>query len=237
VSPKEEAPTLFMSPAEPQAVKSAFNARMGGYSVSGLPEQYGVDMLWRTRGTWWGCQRKTVSDFVASLLDGRITREVAQMRTRVSMPTLLIEGRVAFTLEGERGMTLIGNGFGQTVTRKQWRGLMWSLASAGIAVDYTANISETAAYVADMMEWTTKARHTSLTARPKMVDSAWGTPGSRDWGVYLLQGFEGVGPGVAEAMWDHFGRVPLSWDCDGEELLAVPGLGKERVRRLTEALG
>jgi DNA excision repair protein ERCC-4 len=230
---QEETPRLLISPAEPFPVKQALIERMEIES-SQLPESYGVDMLWRTRGTWWGCQRKTVSDFVASLLDGRITREVAQMRTRVSMPTLIIEGRVSFTVGDDA--TLVGSGFGQTVTRRQWRGLMWSLASAGIAVDHTTNISETAQYVADMMRWTTKANHTSLTARPKLVDSAWGQPTNKDWGVYLLQGFDGIGAGVASNIWDHFGRVPLRWDCEPEDLMKVNGLGKERVRKLTEAL-
>lgn len=237
MSAEEALLTLLMSPAEPVSVRSAFEVRGIQFDSSPLPERYGVDMLWHTRGAWWGCQRKTVSDFVASLLDGRITREVAQMRCRVSMPTIVLEGRVSFTTDVDREqMVLLGSGFGQTVTRRQWRGLMWTLASKGIHVASTANIADTVVYVAEMMAWTSKATHTSLTARPKVIESAWGQPTDRDWGVYLLQGFDGVGAGLAGAVFDHFGRVPLRWDCDEADLLAVDGIGPGRASKLMGAL-
>ena len=229
--------TLLVSPAEPQRVKDAIARRLD-MEVSALPERYGVDFLWRGRGVWHGLQRKTVSDFVASLLDGRVTREVAQMQSHVSMPVLLIEGRVQFSLAGNDGAVLVNSGYGQSITQAQWRGMMWSLASRGITVDVVATIADTADYVCQFMKWSLKATHTSVTARPKLVDSAWGKPTNRDFGVYLLQGFDGVGPGTAGAIFDHFGRVPLRWDVDdGDELTEIKGVGKATAQKLLEALG
>jgi ERCC4-type nuclease len=222
--------TIFVSPAEPKAVKMQFGERG---DVSALPERYGVDFLWRTRGTWWGIQRKTVSDLLASLDDGRITREVAQMVSRVSLPTLVIEGRLHFTLEGRvAAHTWSKNRW----TVKQWRGFLWSLASRGINVAYTSTTAETAEYVMQMADWSAKVRHTSVTARPKAVESGWGQPSNRDWGVFLLQSFDGVGAGVAGDIWDHFGRVPLRWDVSREELLAIKGMGPKRVDKMLATL-
>jgi DNA excision repair protein ERCC-4 len=220
--------TLLVSPAEPATLK----AMLGEHEVSVLPERFGCDFMWRERGTWWGVQRKTVSDLIASIEDGRLVREVPQMATKVSMPVLLVEGRMEFTTEGQ-----LMKQWGQRITATQWRGVRWTLASKGITVDHVATMGETVRYVEQLMRWTAKATHTSLTARPKAVDSAWGKPNNRDWGVFMLQSFDGVGAGVAGAIFDHFGRVPMSFDVTREELLEVKGLGPTRVDRMLEVLG
>jgi hypothetical protein len=54
--------------------------------------------------------------------------------------------------------------------------------------------------------------------------------------VFLLQGFDGIGAGVAGDIFDHFGRVPLRWDAGRDELLAVKGLGPKRVDKLLGSL-
>jgi ERCC4-type nuclease len=223
--------TILVSPAEPITVKNLLAAR-GDTSVSPLPERYGVDVMWRENGTWWGVQRKTVPDLLASLRDGRIAREVAQMTSKVAMPTLVIEGRVQFTTDG----VMLNGGYGPEFTLKQWRGLLWSFASEGVTVGFTATVVDTCNYIAEMVQWTSKAKHTSLTQRPKTVDAAWGKPGSRDWGVFLLQSFDGIGAGIAGDIYDHFGRVPLRWDVTKRELMEVKGLGKTRVERMMGAL-
>jgi ERCC4-type nuclease len=220
---------IFVSPAEPAHVRKLLGERA---QMSPLPERYGVDFLWRANGAWWGAQRKTISDLLASMRDGRIMREVGQMTTRISMPALVIEGRPQFTTDG----VMLKGAYGGEVTLRQWRGLMWSFASQGIVVDQVASAAELVAYVEQMADWSSKAKHTSLTTRPKNVDAAWGKPGNRDWGVYLLQGFDGVGAGVAGEVFDHFGRVPLRWDATREELLQVKGLGPTRVDKMMGAL-
>jgi ERCC4-type nuclease len=181
---------------------------------------------------WFGCQRKTVSDLLASWQDGRLTREVAQMASRISMPLIIVEGRMQFSNEGE----LIGKGWGNRVTLQQWRGLQFTLASRGIMVMHTATIADTAELIRQCVAWTSKATHTSVTARPKLVDSAWGQPNNRDWGVYLLQSFDGVGAGLAGDIFDHFGKVPIRWEVTREEMLAVKGMGPKRVDKMLAVL-
>jgi len=222
--------TILVSPAEPARIKELLGENG---QVSVLPERYGVDFLWRTRGVWYGAQRKTVTDLLASLDDGRITREIAQMTSHVSMPTLVIEGKVHFTNEGR----LTAHSWAKDRwTLRQWRGFLWSLQSRGIAIAYSATISDTVDFVVDMAEWSSKATHTSVTARPKLVESPWGVATNRDWAVFLLQGFDGIGAGVAGDIFDHFGRVPLQWEVDRDGLLAVKGLGPKRVDKMIGAL-
>ena len=81
-------------------------------------------------------------------------------------------------------------------------------------------------------------RSASLRVRPKTAaKSDWGTTDDRDWGVFLLQGLPGVGVTLAEAIWDHFGGLPLTWKCTIDELRKVPGIGRTRARTLWNLLG
>jgi ERCC4-type nuclease len=52
-----------------------------------------------------------------------------------------------------------------------------------------------------------------------------------------LQGFDGIGPELAERIVDHFGRVPLSWTVGEGELAKVKGLGKKKVAKMVKVLG
>lgn len=65
----------------------------------------------------------------------------------------------------------------------------------------------------------------------------WGKSGNREWALHLLQGFRGIGPVQAAAIYDHFGRIPIEWDVDFFDLMDVPGIGEKRAEQLMEALG
>ena len=215
--------SILISPAEPASIKALFNDE---WTSSELPEQYGADFLWRARGVWWGVQRKTVSDFLASLHDGRLAREIAQLRA-VSAPLLIIEGPVHFTTEG---MLMHSQ---REVTAQQWMGMQFSLATNGVYVFVASTEAMTVQIVEWFHAWTQKARHTSLTARPLNVGSAWGKPGNRDWGIHILQGFDGIGYETAANIYDHFGHVPLQWT---EDITAVKGVGKGRAEKASKGL-
>jgi hypothetical protein len=51
-----------------------------------------------------------------------------------------------------------------------------------------------------------------------------------------LQGIPNIGPGVAGAVFDHFGRVPLRWDVTEKDMMGVAGVGKKRVEQMMAAL-
>jgi ERCC4-type nuclease len=68
----------------------------------------------------------------------------------------------------------------------------------------------------DRMEvWSQRKSHWSLSRRPKAKKDMWGRRGNKEYGLHLLQSFEGVGPALAEAIYDHFGEVPIQWSVDG----------------------
>lgn len=214
---------IYVSPAEPSALR-------GDWTVSSDCELNGVDFMWDSRMGWVGIQRKEVKDLLASIKDGRLTREVAQM-ARLDMSALIIEGPMRWQPNG----TLTVGRFGAMWTKKQQAGLEFSLQSQGIWILRSISISDTLKMVKWLYEWTSKEGHTFMRVRPKPV-GAWGTATNEDYQLHLLQGFSGVGPGTAQRILDRFGKVPLKWDCTAAELLEVEGIGAKRVQSLFAAL-
>ena len=203
-------------------------------TTSSAPERFGADILIPGSGFLIGVQRKEFpGDFLSSLSDNRLTTLAIKLQA-VPMRVLLLEGTQRWSDSGH----LIGHKYGQgsRFTRQQLRGLTWSLHHEfGIVTYHTDDISDTVQFLQDLQRWALKTDHTSLLHRAGPVtDKMRLTP--RDWGVYLLQGFEGVGPKVAGAIYDHFGRVPFTLDVTDKQLLTVPGLGKVRVRKIRKAL-
>lgn len=230
---KPEPPTIYVSPAEPRWLKDKLEGRFTCVYSPKITEGRGVDIAWRADGKWWGAQRKAIDDLIASLGD-RLTREVSQMTADggVHMPHIIVEGSVRFTSDG----MLIRDGWGQQMTRRQWRGLIWSVQQAGVSVSYATTRGDTAEIICDLYEWSQKARHSTLRSRVAAPKGEWGTRGNREWSRWILQGFDGVGPEVADAIVDKHG-LPLTWTVGVDELLQVPGVGKVRAEKLLRALG
>lgn len=213
----------MIAPTEGPALKSLGR-------VSNFPERYGCDAIWLAKGRWCGVQRKELSDLIASIHDGRLSKEVAQGK-RLGLACLVVEGRPVWTMDGE----LVGRGFGGAFTKKQYLGLLWSVRAKGWWVEHTEGVGETVDLVQSLATWTQKDRHSSLSNRPG-ASGIWGRPSDRDFSCHLLMGLPGVGSELAGRMVDHFGGVPWRWDVGMDDLVAVEGIGKKKAATMYRAL-
>ncbi len=223
---------ILISPAEPWDVRRLLQ----GVGInSPLPEQHGADFLLFTPRGKIAIQRKTYpEDLTASLQDGRLAREINLLVNTADFAILIAEGDPAFTAEGH-----VISAYKSGYTRQSLRNILRSLVHVhGIAVERTSSIDDTVAAVLELRDWFEKGEHTSLLVRPKGKQRAndFGLVNRRDAARYFLQGFPGVGPNLAEAIFDHFGGVPLRWECDIAELQAVYGIGPGRAKALWAAL-
>lgn len=201
--------------------------------VSSLPERWGCDVLIRTDNLWIGVQRKEVKDFISSIQDGRLAKEVQQMAAcgRLDIKVLLIEGKPQWTTDG----VYLGNGYGIGWSIAQHRGMLWSVMLKGLWVDTTDSITETRVWLKMMEQWAGKGKHSALDRRPAAF-GAWGKPDSREFGLHLLQGLPNVGPELAARIYDYFKGVPWKWDTTVEELMKIPGVGKKRANEMITTL-
>lgn len=213
---------IYVSPTEPDLLRSIGQ-------TSFLPERFGCDVVIPANGRIAGIQRKTVDDFLASIRDGRLEKEFAQMKA-ISIRALVIEGVWQWTTTG-----VLATDPGWTMA--SILGIIWSAQLVhGIAFWYTRHLYETVMSVQLFAKWVRKPEHKALEIRTKTAP-VWGTRDSRDWHKHLLQGFPGIGRELAERIVDHFGRAPLMWSVTPKELQQVAGIGPKRAKQLYALLG
>lgn len=213
---------MIVAPSEPPALRALGTVAM-------TPERYGCDLLFASRGRWFGVQRKEFKDLLASMRDGRIGQQVAMM-DGLEQAMVVIEGlgSAKWSSDGE-----LLDGYAR-VTRAQIRALLWSVRDRGVWVDYTDGLADTIALVTAFEAWCKKPEHKSLNVRPGPV-GAWGKATSREWQEHFLQGLPGVGVELAGRILDEVG-MPFGWKVGREEMLKVKGLGAGKLGRMMEAV-
>lgn len=221
---------ILVSPAERGPVLHALGraAEEAGvpWRSSSWPEQIGCDFAWTDcEGAWQGLQRKEVMDFCSSLEDGRLRKELGQLRAWVTSPQLVIEGHVQWAA----GQMV--KRYGRGITEREWDGMMLSLAADGVFVHRAAGVNETARLVVNAYRWWQKAEHGSLHVSVKPAGD-WGRATNRDYQLALLTMVPGVGAGRAKAIVDHFGGLPWRWDVTAEQLAEVGGVGKKTAEKM-----
>lgn len=217
VSPTERAPFNTLGP------------------TSSLPEQFGADFLiFSPVFGRVGVQRKEINDLVASLSDGRVTREVIQMR-ELEVGIWLVEGDPKWSSDG----VLLSGGYGKKFTRASLEGVMWSLQASGFWVTRTDSAQGTVSTLAHLDAWMAKPSHKGLTSRPNPRSEFGTAANTRDWQIHLMQSLPGLGFSHARDIVDHYGGLPLRLK-DGVDLTEVRGVGrvlKHRVEQVFEEKG
>jgi Fanconi anemia group M protein len=162
-------------------------------------------------------ERKTVSDFVLSLEDGRLFRQaMALTRTSVS-PLLVVEGEDPFDAarlppEALRGV------------------LLTLLVGYRLPILRTGSLEETALSVARIArheERRLARRETAEPARPTAARRA----------MEILASIPGVGDRRARKLLSSFGSVAAVTAAPEEDLLAAPGIGPATARAIRESCG
>lgn len=219
---------ILISPTEPGEIKRLLADKARAHP---LPEKYGADFLIFAGGLMVAVQRKTVSDLLRSMEDGRLSREVSVIK-KTDVPVIIFEGQPEFTSDGH-----LLQSYQSQYTKEQIRNILRSVCHEGIRVENTVSTEDTVDALLEMEKYYSKSVHRSLLVRPKTAAKTdWGTRKDRDWAIFLLQGFPGVGPVLAAAIFDHFGEIPLTWTCSKKELAAVEGIGRARAEKLWQSL-
>jgi ERCC4-type nuclease len=187
-------------------------------------------VLLATRMGLIGIQRKEVTDLVASVQDGRLSKELAQMKS-LDIGILLIEGRMLWTSEG----TLLRDHQHGRWTRQQQLGVELSAQLKGVWIVKSDSLQGTIELLSMLQSWATTDR-SLLSTRTGPV-SPWGHKTNLDWLYHLVQGIEGVGPKLAKVIVDKFG-CPFQWipEVTPLSLTALEGIGHGRAEKIYKAL-
>ena len=155
-----------------------------------------------------GVERKSVDDFLESLMDGKLFRQIAQLRDAYSRPILILEGENLFTRRNISHNAIYG-----------------SLAS--ITVDYGVPVLTTkdAFETADLLNVIAK-REQREDKKAVAVRGEKSQMSLRERQQFIVEGLPNVSVVIAKRLLARFGTIKDIANATEEELQEVKGIGK-----------
>jgi len=165
-------------------------------------------------------ERKTVEDFLSSMLDGRLFAQIINMRQNYLKPLIILEGNLTelYTLRNIHKNSIIG-------------------ALTSIALDYqvpvlnTKTSAETAEYLYVIAKREQKGQDKEVRLR---VGRKGLTLAEQQ--RFIIEGLPMVGPTLAKSLLLHFGSIKSIVNADEKELQKVENLGKKKARAIQKVL-
>ena len=165
-------------------------------------------------------ERKTIEDFLSSMIDGRLFSQIMNMKQAYAKPLILLEGNMEeiFTTRNIHKNSIIG-------------------ALTSIALDYqipvlnTKNSKETADYLYVV------AKREQI-GRDKEVRIRIGRKGLTlaEQQRFIIEGLPMVGPLLAKSLLEKFGSIKEIVNANEKELQEVANLGKKKARIIQKVL-
>ncbi len=184
-------------------------------------------------------ERKTAADFAASLVDGRLFRQAAELRASAFEPVFIVEGE--FTTESLGGCSVGSIRAALLSIALDWKVLALRSKSVSDTARWIAAILTRESKKLGQPDWRwiaptgERMPRAKIETRPLRRRSRAGRS-ARSQGIEMLGQIDGVGPKKAEALLDHFGTVGRVLRADRSDLIAVTGISREIAERIA-ALG
>ncbi|MFA6091783.1 MAG: ERCC4 domain-containing protein [Elusimicrobiota bacterium] len=163
----------------------------------------------------WLIERKAAGDFMASLYDGRLYRQLGYLSHALPPAMLVVEGCPGYY-----------EGFWPPALR---RTLLASFASFRVPLIFTRRAEGTARFILDL--GLRAVRHPS----PERFYPSSSEDAEKSAGLRMLAQLPGVGRRLAGLLLREFKSFEGVFQADEEELLRVRGIGREKARRMRAA--
>ena len=155
-----------------------------------------------------GVERKNVDDFLESLINGRLFKQVSQLREAYSRPVLILEGENLLTKRNINHNAIFG-----------------SLASIsvdfGIPVLTTKDASETADLLHVIAKREQREDKKDVAVRGEKTQMS-----LKERQQFLVEGLPNVSAVIAKRLLSHFGSIKDIANASEQELMDVNGVGK-----------
>ena len=216
-----------ISPTEPKKLRNLPEAITSSYC-----EEIGADIVHFTNRGIIPTQRKTVIDFVASISDGRLSKEFALMREASPFRILLIEGVFRYTQDDKlkTGRRI------SHYTKQAIHKILWGIQfQEGIEICYSRNINETIEIIYWLQEWMDKEEHNSLRVRAGYKGD-WFVTSKEERLIHFYQGLPGVSIGLAKLLIKKYPSPISLLSATTEDIQSISKFGKGRAERIIEFL-
>lgn len=208
---------------EHSTVRQAFEGLLIPYPLADLGSGE-FDMLIYTQQGESAWERKVIpGDFISSIADGRLNRELAAIREISKFPKLILEGRLTFNRDGN----LLLNRRTSRWTRKGLRNLLRSIRYIeGVDVEWSDSLEETVQIVKEWWEYLDKGQHLSLKVRPGL-SSNWPYTVREERIIYFYEGIPGISAVRARALSEIFPNPIDLVAAEPETIKEISGFGNK----------
>lgn len=162
-------------------------------------------------------ERKAATDFVISIMEGRIFQQVAKMKLDYERPIVLIEGDVFKTRSKIDNKAIAG-------------AISWINAIEHVSVLMVSDPSETPLMLATMARHLQEGLGYEINLHPKKPKL------TRDAAEYLIGSLPGIGPGNAKKLYEHFGSAAKVIAATPLMISEVKGIGPKTAERIHEII-
>ena len=162
-------------------------------------------------------ERKTSTDFLVSIIDGRLFRQAARLKSNVIYPFFLIEGNPFRT--------------NLKVSRSAIKGALLSIKTIFyLPIVYSRTIEDSVDVMRLMAQQIAKHQNALQLRggyRPRRLSSRQ---------LFILQGFPGIGPQLAKRLLNRFGSIAEIMTAAPESLREVDGIGTITAKKIREII-
>lgn len=155
-----------------------------------------------------GVERKTVDDFLNSLIDGKLFVQIKNLRTTYSRPLLVVEGDGLLTKRNISHNAIFGS-------------IVSIIVDFGIPIITTRTPQETADFLSVMAYREQKVGNRAIAIRGEKTART-----ISEQQQFLIEGLPNISAVLAQRLLQHFGSIRALANTTEEDLCQVNGIGK-----------
>lgn len=161
-----------------------------------------------------GIERKTQEDFLASIVDKRLVKQLMDLKEQFSMPLLIIEGDANVYMLRQFHPNAI-------------RGMLIAIAlDLQVPVIYSRNVRDTASIIATVAKRLEKP-HRDISLMQKRRPTS-----VKEQQEFLVESLPGVGAKLAKSLLKEFGSVRAVFLASVDDLQRVEKIGKKKASQI-----
>jgi ERCC4-related helicase len=155
-----------------------------------------------------GVERKTVDDFLNSLIDGKLFIQMKNLRATFSRPLLVVEGEGLLTKRNINANAIFGS-------------IVSIIVDFGIPIITTRTPQETADFLSVMAHREQKEENRAIAIRGQKTSRT-----ISEQQQFLIEGLPNISGVLAQRLLQHFGSIRSLANATEEDLCQVNGIGK-----------
>ena len=197
------------------------------------PMGYDIQLL--TEAGKIGIERKTPSDLLGSVTDGRLNREILAMREETAIQIVLIHGKFRYRADNTF-YTGPKRYKGREWTRKGVRNLRRTIRYVeGCYIEEANNNGDLVTILNEIQDYFDERRHLSLKGRPG-IHTDWIVPTREEKIRHFYDGLPGIAPARANELVKYFPSPMDLYQASVKDISGIRGFGKGTAQSIYDFL-